>query len=132
MPPRKRPANDNSTASNSEHTGPLENNAPEPIMHNQFQQMMQAMLYQQCQANENQARLQGQMAKKGDDHAREMAQVQRQLLEVLERRPEPVQAQPLGTQIPVLGRDTSYASIFSEPSILKPIVWVYDIPIKDD
>ena len=59
-------------------------------MQNQFQQLMQVMLDQQRQANENQVRLQEQMAKKDKDHAREMAQVQRQLLEVLERRPEPV------------------------------------------
>ncbi|XXG76906.1 hypothetical protein AAC387_Pa08g1168 [Persea americana] len=39
------------------------------------------------------------MDKKDEDHAREMAQVQRQLLEVLERRPEPTPAQPPGTQI---------------------------------
>ena len=99
MPPRKRPVNDNPIVSNSEHTGPLENGIPNTNMQNQFQQMMQALLDQQCQANENQARLQEQMAKKDNDHAREMAQVQRQLLEVLERRPERVQAQPPGTQI---------------------------------
>ena len=60
---------------------------------------MQAMLDRQHQGNENQARLQEQMAKKDEDHAREMNQVQRQLLEVLEKRPEPAPAQPLGTQI---------------------------------
>lgn len=67
-------------------------------MQNQFQQMMQAMLDQQRQANENQARLQEQMAKKDKDHARKMAQMQKQLLEVLERRPKTVQAQPAGAQ----------------------------------
>ena len=43
--------------------------------------------------------MQEQMAKKDEDHAREMAQMQRQLLEVLERRPEPGPAQPPGPQI---------------------------------
>ena len=37
------------------------------------------------------------MAKKDEDHAREMTQMQRQLLEVLERRPAPI-AQPAGAQ----------------------------------
>ena len=60
---------------------------------------MQALLDQRRQANENQTRLQEQMTKKDEDHAREMAQVQRQLLEVLERRPELVQAPPPGTQV---------------------------------
>ena len=60
--------------------------------------MMQAMLDQQPQANENQARLQEQMAKKDEDHVKEMAQMQRQLLKVLESRPEPIQAQPAGAQ----------------------------------
>ena len=64
MPPRKRPVNDNPTASNSENTRPLENGTPDPNMQNQFQQMMQVMLDQQRQANENQARLQEQMAKR--------------------------------------------------------------------
>ena len=58
--------------------------------------MMQALLDQQHQANENQAKLQEQMTKKYEDHAREMAQMQRRLLEELERWPEPVPAQPLG------------------------------------
>ena len=73
MPPRKRPVLDNPTASNSAHTRPLENGTPDPTMQNQFQQMMQAMLDQQRQANENQARLQEQMARKDEEHAREMA-----------------------------------------------------------
>ena len=89
MPPRKRTVNDNPTVSNSEHTWPLENGVPDPNMQNQFQQMIQVMLDQQRQANENQARLQKQMAKKDEDHGGEIAQVQRQLLEVLERRPKP-------------------------------------------
>ena len=37
------------------------------------------------------------MAKKDEDHTREITQMQRQLLEVLERRPAPV-AQPAGAQ----------------------------------
>ena len=61
--------------------------------------MTQTLLDEQHQANENQARLQEQMAKKDEDHARETAQVQKQLLEVLERRPERALAQPPGTQI---------------------------------
>ena len=52
------------------------------------------------------------MAKKDEDHAREMAQVQRQLLEVLERRPEPVQAQPPGTQIVFNNRGTNPNDLF--------------------
>ena len=94
MPARKRPVIDNPIASNSAHTGPLESCTPDPNMQNQFQQMMQAMLDQQLQANGNQSRLQKQMAKKDEDNAREMAQMQRQLLEVLERRPELAPAQP--------------------------------------
>lgn len=94
MPPRKRPVNGNPTASNSEQTGPVQEDIPEDPMPNQFQQMMQAMIDQQRQANENQARLQEQILKKDQDHAREMQEMQRQLLEVLQRRPEPVQAQP--------------------------------------
>ena len=39
------------------------------------------------------------MAKKDEDNAREIARVQRQLLEILERRPKQVQAQPSGAQI---------------------------------
>ena len=69
--------------------------------------MMQTMLDQQRQANENQARLQAQaheaqarlqeqMAKKDEDHAREMARLQTQLIDVLERRPEPIAVAPPG------------------------------------
>ena len=112
MPPRKRTIIDNPTASNSAHTGPLENDTPYPNMHNQFQQMMQTMLDQQHQANENQARLQEQMVKKDEDHAREMAQMQRQLLEVLERRPEPAPAQPLGPQIVINNRENEPNALF--------------------
>ena len=88
MPPRKRPVNGNPTASNNEHTGPLDDNIPNPTMQNQLQQKMKAMIDQQRQANENHARLQAQanenqailqeqMAKKDEDHKREMAQMQR-------------------------------------------------------
>ena len=73
MAPCKRHVIDNPTASNSEHTGSLENGTSDPTMQNQFQQMMQAMLDQQRQANENQARLQEQMAKNDEGHTREMA-----------------------------------------------------------
>ena len=57
----------------------------------QFQALMQAMLDQQRQANENQARFQEQMAKKDE----EMANVQRKLLEVLQNRPQDPQAHPI-------------------------------------
>ena len=95
MPPRKAP-NQNASRSNNNGTDP-EN----PPTATQFQELMQAMLEQQRQANENQTRLQReanenqarlqreanenqarfqeQLAKKDE----EMAQVQRQLLEVL-------------------------------------------------
>ncbi|WP_274923121.1 hypothetical protein, partial [Streptomyces clavifer] len=63
-------------------------------MQNQFERMMQAMIDQQKLATENQTKLQEQMMKKDEDHARELANVQRQLLEVLQRRPEPVQQPP--------------------------------------
>ena len=62
--------------------------------------MMQAMLDQQRQARiqaqalEAQARLQEQMAKKDEDHAREMARLQTQLLEMIERWPEPIPVEP--------------------------------------
>ena len=36
------------------------------------------------------------MAKKDEDHVREMARLQTQLLDVLERRPEPIAIAPLG------------------------------------
>ena len=112
MPPCKRPVNDNPTASNSEHTGPLEDNILDPTMLNQFQQMMQAMLDQQRQANENQSRLPEQMAKKDEDRTREMAQMRRQLLEVLERRREPAPAQPPGTQIVINNRENDSNALF--------------------
>jgi len=99
MPPRRRTIPGNPTGSNSDFTGQIdedgvENVRVEEAAPNQFQQMMQAMLDQQRQANENQARLQEQMMKKDEDHAREMAEMQRQLFELLQRRPEPVQPPP--------------------------------------
>ena len=74
--------------------------------------MMWALLDQQRQANENQAKLQEQIAKMDEDHAREMAQIQRQLLEVLERRPEPVPVQPPGTQIVINNRENDPNALF--------------------
>ena len=75
---------------------------------------MHAMLEQQRQANENQARLQSeanenqarfqeQLPKKNE----EMAQVQRQLLKVLQNRPQPQpqHMQPLGPNIIINNRD---------------------------
>ena len=109
MPPRKRWQ---ITTSNSEHTGPLENHTLDPTMQNQFQQMMQAMLDQHCQANENQARLQEQMAKKDEDHARGMTQMQRQLLDVLERRPGLAPVQPPGTQIVINDKENDPNALF--------------------
>ena len=57
----------------------------------------------QREANENQARFQEQLAKKDE----EMAQVQRQLLEVLQNRPQPQPQprQPLGPNIIINNRD---------------------------
>ena len=52
------------------------------------------------------------MAKNEEDHAREMAQMQRQLLEVLERRPEPAPAQPPGTQIVINNRENDPNALF--------------------
>ena len=123
MPPQQRPVNGNPTASNSEYTGPLDDNIPDPTMQNQFQQMMQAMIDQQRQANENhgklqeqenenQARMQEQMAKNDEDHAREMVQMQRQLLEVLKRRPEPAPTQPSGTQIVINNKENDPNVLF--------------------
>ena len=74
--------------------------------------MIQAMLDQQRQANENQARLQEQMAKKDEDHAREMAQMQRQLLEVLGRMPELTPAQPADPQIVINNRENDANALF--------------------
>ena len=70
------------------------------------------MLDQQCQANENQARLQEQMARKDEEHAREMAMMQRQLLEVLERKPELAPAQSLGPQIVINNREHDPNALF--------------------
>ena len=57
----------------------------------------------QREANENQARFQEQLGKKDE----EMAQVQRQLLEVLQNRPQPQPQprQPLGPNIIINNRD---------------------------
>lgn len=52
------------------------------------------------------------MAKKDEDHAREIAQVQRQLLKVLERRPEPAPAQPTCTQIVINNRGNDPNALF--------------------
>ena len=108
MPPRKVP-NQNASGSNNNEIDP--ENPPTAA---QFQKLMQAMLEQQRQANENQVRLQReanenqdrfqeQLAKKNE----EMAQVQRQLLEVLHNRPQPQPPpmQPLGPNIIINNRD---------------------------
>ena len=57
MAPRKKTPNSDSIANNGDNSGHQE---PNTDMQNQFQQMMQAMLDQQRQANENQARIQAQ------------------------------------------------------------------------
>ena len=51
MPPRKSTANQNASGSNSHETDPTITPTA-----TQFQELMQAMLDQQMQANENQAR----------------------------------------------------------------------------
>ena len=66
------------------------------------------MMEQQRQANETQNRLQEQMVKKDE----ELAQVQRQLLEVLGRRPQPVQHQHTGPQIVINNRDKDLNNLF--------------------
>ena len=96
MPPRKMPVNQNASGSNNH-----EIDLAITLTATQFQELMQAMLDQQRQANENQARFQEQMAKKDE----EMAQVQRQLLEVLQNRPQPQPMQPLGPNIVINNRD---------------------------
>ncbi|KAJ8633208.1 hypothetical protein MRB53_026544 [Persea americana] len=101
MPPRKSPTNPNTSSSNNANAGPSQTNPVNPPMATQFQELMQAMLDQQRQANENQARFQEQMAKKNE----KMAQVQRQLLEVLERRPQPPPMSPLGMNIVINNKD---------------------------
>lgn len=55
----------------------------------------------QREANENQAKFQEQLAKKDE----EMAQVQRQLLEVLQSRPQPQPVHPIGPTIVINNRD---------------------------
>ncbi|XXG76882.1 hypothetical protein AAC387_Pa08g1150 [Persea americana] len=52
------------------------------------------------------------MAKKDEDHGREMAQMQRQLLEVLERRPETAPTQPPGPQIVINNRERDPNALF--------------------
>lgn len=66
------------------------------------------MVDQQQKANENQVRLQEQMARNDE----ELTQVHRQLLEVLERKPEPVQAAPMGPQIAIQIRDNDPNVLF--------------------
>ena len=67
----------------------------------QQQKANEMMVEQQWQANLKQARLQNQMAKKDE----ELTQVQRQLLEVLGRRPESVLDPHMGPQIVIQNRD---------------------------
>ena len=104
MPPRIDPSNANLSRSNAHTAG----YSGENQFHNFMQMMMEQqqrtnemMMEQQRKANEIQARLQEQMAKKDE----ELAQVQRQLLEVLGRRPEPVQHQHTSPQIVINNRD---------------------------
>ena len=52
------------------------------------------------------------MAKKDEDHAREMTQMQRQLLDMLERRPEPAPAQPPCPQIVINNRENDPNALF--------------------
>ena len=77
MPPHKELANRN-PSTNINHQDPTV-----PTIEDCFPQMIQLMLNQPCQAHENQANLQEQMTKKDEDHAQEIKQFQRQLLEVL-------------------------------------------------
>ena len=65
-------------------------------------------------ANENQTCLQEQMAKKDEDHARELAQFQGQLLEALQRRPETVPALALGIQIVIAQRDNDPSALLEK------------------
>ena len=121
MPPRKAP-NHNASGSNTNNNN-SETDHEQPPAVTQFQALMQAMLEQQRQANEsqtrlqreanevqarlqqeaneNQARFQEQLAKKDE----EMVQVQRQLLEVLQHRPQPQPRQPGGPNIIINNRD---------------------------
>ena len=64
MPPRKTPTHHNASGSNNHETDPVN-----PPTATQFQELMQAMLDQQRQANENQDRFQEQMAKKDEEMA---------------------------------------------------------------
>ena len=95
MPPRRDNTNPNPSTGNANSVGPSGNNQFQnfmQIMIEQQQKTNEMMMEQQRKANETQARLQEQMAKKDE----ELAQVQRQFLEVLGRRPEPVQPQHMG------------------------------------
>ena len=127
MPPRKAP-NRNASGSNTNNNASETDHEQLPTV-TQFQALMQAMLEQQWQANEsqtrlqrevnkvqsrlqreaneNQARFQEQLAKKDE----EMAQVQRQLLEVLQNRPQPLRRQPGGPNIIINNR-------YQDPNIL--------------
>ena len=99
MPPRKAPNHHDSGSQQNE------SDASETPTATQFQELMQAMIAQQRQANENQARFQEQLARKDD----EMAQVQRQLLEVLQNRNV---APPVGLQIVIQNRDPDPNALF--------------------
>ena len=121
MPPKRTP-NQNASGSNTNNDNSETHDEQPPTM-TQFQALMQAMLEQQRQANEsqtrmqreanevqarlqreaneNQARFQEQLAKKDE----EMAQVQRQLLEVLQTRPQPPPRQPGGPNIIINNRE---------------------------
>lgn len=67
----------------------------------QQQKTNEMVTEQQRQANETQNRLHEQMAKKDE----ELPQVQRQFLEVLGRRPQPIQHQHIGPQIVISNRE---------------------------
>ena len=96
------------------------------MMMEQQQKTNEMMMEQQRKANENQARLHEQMAKKDE----ELAQVQRQLLEVLGKRPEPAQPQHMGPQIVInsCDKDPKYYLSASEREVQrnlqeKMILW---------
>ena len=58
MPLRKTPVNHNALGSNNENVGPHETNPVNPPTATQFQELMQAVLDHQRQANDNQTRFQ--------------------------------------------------------------------------
>ena len=83
----QRPSNANPSSSNAHTAGSFGDNQFHDLIQTMMEQQQRTnemMMEQQRKANENQARLQEQMAKKDE----ELAQVQRQLLEVLGRRPD--------------------------------------------